>query len=344
MSQFTFKKAERSQVYIKDAITGPTGSGKTLSALRLAAGLLLGTVKRIAFIDTENDSASLYSDLDEDQCRRMKIPQEQIASMMATSRLFDVMPIAPPYEATDFASGIAAAVAADYGAVVIDSASHLWKGILAYKDQIDAHGKGNSYTNWKQADAKFDPVIEAVLQSKIHLIFCMRSKMDYAQTEENGKKTVKKLGLAPIMRDGLEYEFTTVFDIGLDHSALASKDRSGLFPTDKPFIITEESGREIANWLSTAKPKAPDTSEADAAESERQQRIDGRTKAALDAKPENADADNWLAAYCEDASALVGRTPDRRTIKMEGFTTGELKLITKRHDEIVKLTTARVKP
>lgn len=228
-----FQKASRSQVFLKDAITGPTGSGKTFSALRLAFGLVDGTGKRVAFLDTENDSASLYSDKFD----------------------FDVMPIAPPFPPEHFASGINAAVEAGYGAVIVDSASHFWKGILAFKDQLDSHGKGNSYTNWKQADGKFDPVIEAVLQSKIHVIFCMRSKMDYLQTEENGKKVIKKMGLAPIMRENLEYEFSTVFDIGMDHTAMASKDRTGLFPVDKVFQITEETGKMIAAWLKTALPK-----------------------------------------------------------------------------------------
>jgi len=82
------------------------------------------------------------------------------------------------------------------GAVIIASASHFWKGILAFKDQLDSHGRGNSYTNWKQADGKFDPVIEAVLQSKIHVIFCMRSKMDYVlETDSKGKQVPKKVGL-----------------------------------------------------------------------------------------------------------------------------------------------------
>lgn len=229
-----FRKAERSQVFLKLALTGPTGSGKTYSALRLAVGLVSDTGKRIAFLDTENDSASLYSD----------------------SFDFDVMPITPPFPPESFASGINAAVAADYGCVIIDSASHFWKGILAFKDQLDSHGKGNSYTNWKDADRKFDPVIEAVLQSKIHVIFCMRSKMDYVlETDSKGKQVPKKVGLAPIMRDGLEYEFSTVLDIGLDHSAVSSKDRTGLFPNDRYFQITEDTGKEIAAWLKTAKPK-----------------------------------------------------------------------------------------
>lgn len=236
----TFRKAQRSQVFIKLAITGPTGSGKTFSALRLANGLLADSGKRIAFLDTENDSASLYSDRFD----------------------FDVLPIDRPFDHEKFVKGIEMAVSEGYGAVVIDSASHFWEGILEYKSKLDSRPGTNSYTNWNEAGKKFDGIISAVLQSKIHLIACMRSKMDYI-LEDNGKGKMapKKVGLAPVMRDGIEYEFTTVFDIALDHNAQVSKDRSSLF-TDKIFQITEDTGKQIKTWLSEAKelpPVAPET-------------------------------------------------------------------------------------
>lgn len=232
-----FRKAERSQVFLKDAITGPTGSGKTFSALRLAFGLVADTEKRVAFLDTENDSASLYSDQFD----------------------FDVMPIAPPFAAETFRDGINAAVAADYGCVIIDSASHLWKGILEYKGKIDERG-GNQYTNWRDPDKKFNEALDAVLQSKIHVIFCLRSKMEYVMEDNGkGKQAPKRVGLAPIMREGIEFEFTTVFDVAMNHEAVATKDRSGMFPVDKYFQITEDTGRQIAAWLKTAKPKSEPT-------------------------------------------------------------------------------------
>ena len=83
----------------------------------------------------------------------------------------------------------------------------------------------------------------------------MRSKMDYVQEKDDrGKTQIKKVGLAPIMRDGIEYEFTTVFDIALNHQAAVSKDRSGLF-VDKIFQITEETGAQLeASRLSGGEP------------------------------------------------------------------------------------------
>ena len=215
-------------------MTGPSGSGKTYSALRLARGLV-GPTGKIALIDTENGSASLYAD-------RFQ---------------FDVLDIAPPFDNEKFIDGVNAAVEAGYQAIIIDSASHFWEGILDYKDKLDQRG-GNSYTNWKIAGDKFSGIIKAVLQSKVHIICCMRSKMDYVQEKDDrGKTQVKKVGLAPIMRDGIEYEFTAVFDVALNHQAAVSKDRSGLF-VDKIFQITEETGAQLEAWRLSGSDAQPE--------------------------------------------------------------------------------------
>lgn len=223
----TFQKATRKRAKLKLATAGPSGSGKTYSALRLAAGL----GSKIAFIDTENNSASLYSD-------RFQ---------------FDVMDMAPPFTHEKFVAGVNDAVAGGYDVLVIDSASHLWEGILAYKDSLDKRG-GNSYTNWNDAGKRFKEALDAVLQAPLHVICCMRSKMDYAQEKDDrGKTTIRKVGLAPIMRDGIEFEFTTVFDIDMAHHAKTSKDRTGLF-RDNIFQITEQTGKDLLAWMESGAP------------------------------------------------------------------------------------------
>jgi hypothetical protein len=230
-----FKKATRKQAKIKLAVTGASGSGKTFSALRLAKGLADG--KKVAVIDTENGSASLYSDRFD----------------------FDTLDLSPPFTHDKFIGAINAAEGAGYEVLVIDSASHIWEGILEYKSKLDGRG-GNSYTNWADAGNKFKGILDAVLQSKLHVICCLRSKMDHViDKDSSGRTTIKKVGMAPIMRDGIEYEFTTVLDVDMSHQASASKDRTGMF-TDKIFQVTEDTGKMIAKWLSTAyapEPEAP---------------------------------------------------------------------------------------
>jgi len=225
-----FTKAQRNDSFIKLALSGPSGSGKTFSALKLARGLI-GPSGQIAYIDTENESAKLYSDLTE----------------------FFHCDLTPPFEYRKFIEAVEDAEQAGFDCVVIDSLSHLWQGTLDYKSNLDRKG-GNSFSNWNDAGKHFNEVIQTILQAKIHVIACLRVKQEYVLQEEvNAKgKTVqvpKKVGTAPVMRDNIEYEFTTVLEIGMDHHATPSKDRTGLF-IDKTFRITERTGEQIALWLS----------------------------------------------------------------------------------------------
>lgn len=219
----SFRRANKSAVYLKLAITGPSGSGKTTAALRLARGLV-GPKGRIAVIDTENSSSLLYAD----------------------SFDFDVCVVEPPYTEDKFIKAVADA-SGNYDCVVIDSFSHVWQAILEYKSKLDMRG-GNSYTNWANAGNRFENVLQAVLSSKMHIICCMRSKMDYAiDTDERGKKSIRKVGLAPIMRDGIEFEFSLVLDLDMNHKAVASKDRTRMFD-GKIEEITERTGELLDAW------------------------------------------------------------------------------------------------
>jgi hypothetical protein len=229
-----FKKAERKRVKLKIAITGPSGSGKTYSALELATGL----GKKIALIDTENDSASLYSDRFE----------------------FDSLVIDPPYTITKYTEAVKAALADGYEVLVIDSISHAWAGdggLLSKKEAMDARG-GNNFANWGTITKEQETFKSALLNADIHMICTMRSKQEYAQIGEGGKLKVQKLGLAPIQRDGMEYEFTTVFDVAMDHKAAVSKDRTGLFG-DRIETLSQKTGEELLAWLggATAEPRQP---------------------------------------------------------------------------------------
>lgn len=269
-----FQKATRKKAKLKLAITGSSGAGKTYSALRLASGMS----SKIAYIDTENASASLYSD-------RFN---------------FDVLDIKPPFDHGKFIDAIKMAVDNGYEVVVIDSASHFWEGILAYKDGLDKRG-GNSFQNWNEAGDKFKGILEAVLQSPIHIIACMRSKMDYVQEKDDrGKTTIRKVGLAPIMRDGIEYEFTTVFDVDMSHNTQASKDRTGLF-RDSIFQVTEETGKKLLEWLDkgeVAPPEPPKWTDDQIKEAkELKSKI-------IDSMPHKKAAEDWEESFSKKVKGL----------------------------------------
>lgn len=221
-----FKKASRRRVFLKIGIMGPSGSGKSYGALKIAEGIADGGP--IAAIDTENGSLSLYDNL---------VP-------------FDVVDMEPPFAPAKYIAAIREAEAAGYKSIVIDSFSHAWRYLLQKKEDLDKRGNGgnrNQFANWGPIKAEMDELKDAILQSRIHVICCMRAKTEYAQ--EGGKVT--KVGMAAIQEPDVEYEFTTVFDIAMDHKAMTSKDRTGMFGGDA-FRIDAGTGAKFLRWLDTA--------------------------------------------------------------------------------------------
>lgn len=222
-----FTRAERRRAKLKVALTGPSGAGKTWSALAVAFGIS----DKVAVIDTENDSACLYAG--------------------GVFPPFDVVTIEPPYTVEKYLAAMKGAVAEGYEVVVVDSLSHVWKaegGLLEQKSALDSRG-GNSFTNWSSISKMHERLLAQIINSDIHLIATMRSKMDYVmQSGERGKQEVKKVGLAPIQREGMEYEFTLVLDLAMDHSASASKDRTSIFD-GKVFTPSVATGKELLKWL-----------------------------------------------------------------------------------------------
>lgn len=235
-----FKKATKTKAKLRLAIAGPSGSGKTLSALLIANGL----GGRVAVIDTENNSASLYAS-------KPGVPD------------FDVLNLSPPFTTERYLEAIQAAIQAKYDILIIDSLSHQWAGeggLLNRKEQLDARG-GNSFTNWSKFTPEHERFKSALLQSDIHLIGCLRSKQEYILADNGkGKQAPQKHGMAPIQRDGLEYEFTVMLDLDMNHQAAASKDRTGLF--DKQlFVPSADTGRSLMNWLNDTKEPEPSNPE-----------------------------------------------------------------------------------
>lgn len=230
-----FKKATKQNATIKLAITGTSGSGKTYSALRLAKGL----GGKTALLDTEYGSASLYADFFD----------------FDTWDELDPHGFPPEY----FIRVIKAAEEAGYQNLIIDSLSHEWSGRGGCLELVDAVAKakykGNTYTAWNEVTPRHNKLIEAIVGSKINIIATMRAKSEYVlnKDERTGKSTPQKVGLGSVQRDGTDYEFTLMFELDRDsHLASIGKDRTSLFKD--PQIITEETGKEIARWLSYAQP------------------------------------------------------------------------------------------
>lgn len=226
-----FQKATKKKIALKIALTGSSGAGKTYSALRLATGI----GGRIAFLDTENRSSELYSD----------------------KFNFDIALLEPPYNPERFIEVIHEAENQGYETLIIDSLSSEWAGTGGILELVDKSAKasksGNSYYAWKEITPRHQKLIDTILQSRINIIACMRSKQSYITQERNGKQVPVKVGLAPIQRENVEFEFTIIFDISVDgHIATASKDRTAMFDNWAD-VITEEIGEKLIQWRDNGK-------------------------------------------------------------------------------------------
>lgn len=202
-----FKKATKEKTKARVAVYGPSGSGKSMGALEIAA--VLG--KRIAVGDSENRSASLYAG-------RNGIE-------------FDVCELAPPYTPNQYTDLIKLAEREGYDVLVIDSLSHAWAGeggALEMADQAKRKG-GNGFTAWADITPMQNKLIAAIQHCKIHLVVTMRSKTEYIIEERESRgRTVqapKRIGLAPIQRKELEYEFTVFAEFDMHHNLTVDKTR-----------------------------------------------------------------------------------------------------------------------
>jgi hypothetical protein len=218
-------KAKRHQVKLRIGLSGASGFGKTYSALLLAYGIT-GEWSKIAIIDTENNSASLYSHLGE----------------------FNVLVLTEPFQPERYIKAIETCEEAGMEVILIDSITHEWSGKGGC---LEIHEKlGGRFQDWSKVSPRHQAFIDKILNSKCHIITTVRRKTDYSMDADmNGKTRVVKHGTKEETRTGFEYELTVNFELINDkHLANASKDRTGLFMNKPEFIINSDTGRKLVEW------------------------------------------------------------------------------------------------
>lgn len=284
-----FQKATREQAKLRLALEGPAGYGKTETALRVATYLAAAEGKRVAFVDTEHGSASLYSDRFD----------------------FDVVNLAPPFHPDRFVEAIVSAEATgEHGVVVVDSLSHAWSGeggLLSLVDSI-ARTKyhGDSHRAWKDAGEIQQRLTDSILRSGLHVIAAMRTKKDYVRetVTENGRERTKirPAGMKTIQRDEFDYEFTIVgrFDVPVVLSIV--KSRCSTLP---PETVIDRPGDEFSEtlreWLAQGDPTDPTA--------EQKKRLDKAMKAGSKVNVERFSIENVEKL----AVTMTGRALDTLT-------------------------------
>jgi hypothetical protein len=230
--QSRFKKATRQKLRLRMAIDGPPGAGKSMTALRFAFAL----GQRIACIDTESGSLSKYQGDSPDG-----VPFD-----------FDVTELTT-FSPTEYTSAIEEAGRSGFDVLIIDSLSHAWAGKDGALEIKDRQG-GNSFTAWKEVTPMHNRMVDAILASPCHIIATMRSKVEHVLEEQvNSKgKTVqvpRKIGMAPVQRAGMEYEFDIYGSMDWSHVLTISKSRCSAVAD----AVVSKPGpsfiRTVAEWL-----------------------------------------------------------------------------------------------
>lgn len=283
--EFKFVKAERKKAKARIAIAAPSGGGKTYSALLLAKGIAKETKDKIAVIDTERGSASMYEGLVE----------------------FDVLDLAPPYTPERYTQAIKAAEKSGYGIIIIDSATHEWSGsggCLEINEELArARYKGNTWSAWSDTTPRHRDFIDAQMHSPSHIIATFRSK---TETVQNSDKKVVKLGMKAESRDNVEYEYSIFFELSHDgHFATASKDRTGIFE-GRTFVINEGIGGEIVKWLNSG----AEVKETPKPEAKPAPKVEPVT---VPNKPELIEKTDWVD-FGRKIAAAIESSPDFETL------------------------------
>jgi len=235
-----FRKALKRDAKLRLALTGPSGSGKTYTLLKIAAEL----GGPVALVDTERGSAEKYADLfDFDTLSLESFSPDLVPQLIQT------------------------AVGQGYKVLIIDSLSHFWSGTdgeLDQVEQIKRRLRDNGFAAWREVTPKHNRMIDAMLSAPMHILVSMRVKTEWVmETEERtGKTKPRKVGLQPVMRDGIEYEFDVCGEMDQENTLQITKSRcpnlSGrVFP--KP---GKDLAEVLKQWLGSSVTDQPPVTES----------------------------------------------------------------------------------
>lgn len=233
------KRAVRSKMKVPVLLMGASGSGKTVSALLIAKGIVWEMFPdlsddekwgKIAVIDTEHSRSTLYAG--------MTINEQEIGSFLH----YD---LTAPYTTERYSTAFNECKMAGCEVVIIDSITHAWSGEGGVLDKVNM--LGGKFNDWSKVKPDEQKLLQLFLDSEVHVIATVRSKQGYEVTKtDDGKIEIEKIGLKSDQKDSLEYEFAITFQLYQSHLAEAMKDNSNIF--EGRFLITENTGKKIYEW------------------------------------------------------------------------------------------------
>lgn len=192
---FTDSPAVRSQVPLLIGLAGPSGGGKTYSALRLASGIQKATGGDIYGIDTESNRMLHYAD-------KFK---------------FRHLPFVAPFDPLSYLEAIRYCHEKGAKVIVVDSMSHEHEGpggvLEMHAAEVERMAKGDyqkaervKMIAWAKPKQERRRLLNSLLQIPCHFIFCFRAKDKIKPVKGDEPK---KLGYMPIAGEEFVFEMTT---------------------------------------------------------------------------------------------------------------------------------------
>jgi len=234
-----FQKATRKASRLRIGLESPAGGGKTWTALKIASELAAHDGGRIAVVDSERGSSAKYSD----------------------GRPFDFdIAILANGDPLTYVAALRGAADAKYPVVVVDSASHEWKGVLGIVDRATPTMGGNSWSAWSKGRPVHEAFVETIMAMPAHVVATFRSKQETEQYKDSGNKTkVRKLGLAPVTSDDMDFEFDIWASIDHEtHTVIITKSRIDTIPVGSEWPEGNGIAAAYFEWLGDAEYDAPE--------------------------------------------------------------------------------------
>lgn len=273
------RAAVRPALPARALLSGPPGAGKTRTGLIVAEVLAEGGT--VLVIDTERESALTYAD----------------------DFSFDHLPWHAPFDPRDLGRTIVEA-GESYAVVMVDSLSHFWR---AEGGTLDI--AGGKFTGWKDARPAQHDMVNGILACRAHFIGCARSKVEYTQELEGTKHVVRKLGMATVQDDDLEYEVNVAADLDMTHTLTVSKSRTVAVPVGRTFTAghAEEFATLYRDWLKGGEPPADRAVVGDLLERLNALGEDDRKQAKGEFLAQIGRPEHLRASMVDDAEQLVAR-------------------------------------
>lgn len=241
MTTIQIRKAQREGARLVIGIAGVSGSGKTYTALQLAWGMANGDASKVGFLDTENRRGSLYADC--------------LVSKDGTIHQFLIGDLYAPFSPQRYIDAILEFQKAGVEVLIIDSVTHEWEG--AGGCQEIAANTSSRMADWKRAKAEHKRFMNALLQSDMHVICCIRAR---EKTDFTNPKEPKSLGLQPIQESNFMFEMTAsvmMHDQGTRQDVLkCPEDLTPILGRGQGYISARD-GMSLRKWVDGAKQLDP---------------------------------------------------------------------------------------